>query len=487
MSRSLVIIGGGVAGLAAGCYAKMNGFDAEIHEMHHQPGGLCTAWNRSGYTFDLCIDWLTGSAPGSSLYPIWEELGIVQERKFIDPEYFGITLDETGGRFTAWTDPDKLAEEMLRIGPEDEKFIRKFVSGIKRLMKVEMPMDSGLAALLKFLPALGTYNKYSVPVSSLAERITNPRLREFFRNTFDWHDQSAIFLMFMLAYMGKKSAGYPIGGSVPVVRAMEQRYLSLGGLIRYGSKVAEVLVENDRAAGVRLEDGTTIRSDLVLSAADGFSTLFRWLPAKYTDSGIQDFYHDLVPFPPLVFVSMGINADYSKEPWTISFPLKHPIRIGEREITRLLVRNHSRDPSMAPPGKSVFTTAIETDIDFWEGIPYHSDHYRREKDRICKEVPAALEEVYPGIRDQIEVTDMATPHTFIRYTGNWKGSYEGWLWTKKTMNLRFPQKLLGLSGFYMAGQWVAPGGGIPGAAPLRPSAIKLLCKDEKRSFVSMKP
>jgi phytoene dehydrogenase-like protein len=487
MSRSLVIIGGGIAGLAAGCYARMNGFDVEIHEMHHMPGGLCTAWARSGYTFDLCIDWLTGSAPGSSLYPIWEELGIVQGRKFEDPEYFALILDEEGNRFTAWTDPERLAEEMLRIGPKDGKFIREFTSGIKRLMKSEMPVDYGIMALLKFIPVLGIYRRYSMPVSVLSGEITSPRLREFFRNAFDWHDQSAIFLMFMLAYMGKKSAGYPLGGSVPLVRAMEQRFIALGGLIRYGSKVTEVLVENDRAAGVRLEDGAVIHSDLVLSAADGFSTIFRWLPAKYSDSGIQDLYHDLTPFPPLVFVSMGINADYSKEPWTISFPLKTPIRVGEKEVTRLTIRNHSRDPSMAPRGKSVFTTAIETDIDFWEAIPYHSDHYRKEKDRICKQVPEALEAIYPGIREQIEVTDVATPHTFIRYTGNWKGSYEGWLWTKKTMNLRFPQKLPGLNGFYMAGQWVAPGGGIPGAALSARSAIKLLCKDEKRSFVSMKP
>jgi phytoene dehydrogenase-like protein len=487
MSRSLVIIGGGIAGLAAGCYARMNGFDAEIHEMHHTPGGLCTAWTREGYTFDLCIDWLTGSAPGSSLYPIWEELGIVKGRTFENPEYFAVILDKDGNRFTAWTDPDRLAEEMLRVGPEDEKFIREFTSDIKRLMRVEMPVEYGVLDLLKMLPVYRLFNKYSVPVSVLAQKIANPRFREFFRNTFDWHDQSAIFLMFMLAYMGKKSAGYPMGGSVPLVRAMEQRFLSLGGFIRYGSKVTEVLVEKDHAAGVRLQDGTTVRSDLVLSAADGYSTIFQWLPGRYADTRFRDLYHDLATFPPLVFVSMGINADYSKEPWTTSFPLKTPLRIGAREVSRLLIRNHARDPTLAPREKSVFTTAIETDFSFWDRIPYHSDEYREEKDRICRQVPEALEDLYPGIRDKIEVTDVATPHTFIRYTGNWKGSYEGWLWTKKTMKLRLPQKLPGLAGFYMAGQWVAPGGGLPGAAISARNAIKLLCKDEKRSFMSLKP
>jgi phytoene dehydrogenase-like protein len=54
----------------------MNGFESKIFEMHNKPGGLCTAWKRKDYTFDLCIHWLTGSSPKSPLYSVWEELGM---------------------------------------------------------------------------------------------------------------------------------------------------------------------------------------------------------------------------------------------------------------------------------------------------------------------------------------------------------------------------------------------------------------------------
>jgi phytoene dehydrogenase-like protein len=53
--KSIIIIGGGIAGLAAGCYARMNGYRAHIFELHTLPGGLCTSWDRKGYTFDGCI------------------------------------------------------------------------------------------------------------------------------------------------------------------------------------------------------------------------------------------------------------------------------------------------------------------------------------------------------------------------------------------------------------------------------------------------
>ena len=43
MAEKIAIIGAGISGLSAGCYARMNGYDAEIYEMDSKPGGLCTA------------------------------------------------------------------------------------------------------------------------------------------------------------------------------------------------------------------------------------------------------------------------------------------------------------------------------------------------------------------------------------------------------------------------------------------------------------
>jgi len=57
-----------------------NGYDTEIFELHSLPGGLCTAWQRDGYTFDGCIHWLMGSSPGSNMHEMWRELHAVQDR-----------------------------------------------------------------------------------------------------------------------------------------------------------------------------------------------------------------------------------------------------------------------------------------------------------------------------------------------------------------------------------------------------------------------
>ena len=81
MERSIVIIGAGIAGLSAGCYAQMNGYRSQIYEMHKIPGGLCTSWRRRGYLFDGSLRYLTGTSPHSKVHQLWEELDLLEGRE----------------------------------------------------------------------------------------------------------------------------------------------------------------------------------------------------------------------------------------------------------------------------------------------------------------------------------------------------------------------------------------------------------------------
>jgi len=472
MSKKMIIIGAGVAGLAAGCYGQMNGFETEIYEMHILPGGLCNAWERDGYTFDLCIHWFTGSSPHISLYSMWEELGLVQGRKFIHHEHQGHVIDEDGNKFILYSDPDKLREHMLSFSKEDKEFINSFTDDLKRFIDEDKPTD--------------LFGKYYMPFSQLTSQIKNPVLRNFLEVT-SWHDQSTIFMMMQYAMMGGGDGGYPLGGSLPLALALERRYTNLGGQISYKSKVDKIIVEEDNAVGIKMADGTEKRGDIIISAADGHSTIFRWLEGKFVDDEIKGFYDHLKIFPPLVFVSLGVNEDYSKEPHDISFPLKKPIIVADKQIDRINLRNHSFDSSLAPKGKTTFTINLETDYEYWAELENNRNQYLAEKKKIEESVVDAVSELYPDIKDKIEVIDVATPLTFIRFTGNWKGSYEGWLLNNETLTLKMPQTLPGLNNLYMAGQWVAPGGGLPGAAVSARQAVQLICENEEINFKTTKP
>jgi phytoene dehydrogenase-like protein len=75
--------------------------------------------------------------------------------------------------------------------------------------------------------------------------------------------------------------------------------------------------------------------------------------------------------------------------------------------------------------------------------------------------------------------------TYVRYTGNWKGSPDGWTITPENMMDQAPVRSLdGLDDFYMVGQWTVPFAGTVLAALSGRQLIELLCKRDKRAFAT---
>jgi phytoene dehydrogenase-like protein len=141
---------------------------------------------------------------------------------------------------------------------------------------------------------------------------------------------------------------------------------------------------------------------------------------------------------------------------------------------------------MAPAGKTAAIVMIES-----RGFPYWNEmrardpsRYREEKKRVGELIVDALEAELGGIKQFVEVVDVATPATWHRYTGNWQGSYEGFLPTRKTMMKNLGFTLPGLSNFYMHGQWVSIGGGLPPAAMNGRVLAKLICKRYGKRFAA---
>jgi hypothetical protein len=71
---------------------------------------------------------------------------------------------------------------------------------------------------------------------------------------------------------------------------IEQRYRDLDGQVIYNAAVEEILVKENRAVGVRLADGREYRADIIVSAADGYSTIFKLLGGRYVDDKIKKRY-----------------------------------------------------------------------------------------------------------------------------------------------------------------------------------------------------
>ena len=495
--KSILIVGAGIAGLAAGCYGQMNGYRTQIFELHDKPGGLCTAWKRKGYTFDGCIHWLVGSGPGSGMNRLWQELGAAQGRQFVDHDEFFRIEGKDGKAFIVYTNVDCLEQHMQELAPADADVIHEMADAIRTFTRMNMPLDmpNNLVDWLKLagmLPVLGSLRKWSkITVQEFAARFSDPFLREAFSRFFDLPDFPMVAVLMTLAWLHNHDAGYPIGGSLEFSEAIERRYLGLGGELHFRSRVEKILVENDRAVGVRLTDGMEHRAEVVISAADGHATIFHMLEGKYINDTIRGYYDELPIFQPMVQVSLGVARDLSDLPHSFSFPLEKPIAIAGQARDRIDVRHFCYDPTMAPKGKSAVVVGFQSNYAYWKQLSDDGERYDAEKQQIAITVMERLDKRLPGLMGQVEVVDVATPLTTERYTGNWQGSIEGWMINSRTIGMMFgngmKKTLPGLANFYMAGQWVEPGGGVPTAAMSGRKVIQTICKRDKKPFVTALP
>lgn len=496
--RRLIIIGAGMAGLSAGVYARMNGFRTLLFESSQQPGGVCTSWRRGEYTVDACLHWLPGSAPGSAFHRVWLELGALQGRRIIDSESL-LQVEGLGDKsFTLWTDLDRLLDSVRELAPGDVRLMERVVRAARALVRSDIPLEppelaglvSRVESLVRVLPTLFQLREWvGLTVGQLTSRVRSPLLREALRLT--WRSESSVFFMlFNMGLLDARQAGYPLGGSLALARAIESRYRTLGGEVHYGARVVRILVERGRAVGVRLESGEEHRAEAVLSAADGHSTLFELLEGRYVDEPLRRFYRQTPTSPAWVLVALGVRRRFDELPHSVlglSLPLSEPLRIASREHRRLRVRLHGHDTTLAPRGCTLLTCLLEADWTPWASLYHHPQRYAAEKERIAQRCVEALEQRFPGLAAQVELRDVATPVTYVRYTHSWRGSGEGWLPTPQALRRPPPRVLPGLAGCFMAGQWVQPGGGLAPCALSGRQAIHLLCHAERRPFLTQMP
>jgi phytoene dehydrogenase-like protein len=494
MTKSIIIIGAGISGLAAGCYAQMNGYKTRIFEMHSSPGGLCTSWKRKDYLIDGCVHWLVGTKPGSSFYRIWQELGIIQGKTIFYPEEFFSLEDKDGRAFHYYTDIDRLEKHMKELAPEDTGLIEEFSRAVRRFIGFDMPVEKPrelyspldyAKIMLRMGSRANEYRKWSkISINEFASRFQNQLIRQAFQLV--WPKEMAMaFFLITSAELHEKSAGYPMGGSSGLVDSIEKRYTDLGGVINLKSGVEKIKVENNRAAGVTLIDGTDHLADYVISAADVHATLFGMLDGKYVDSKTASYYENRPFFPPVIYIGLGVNRSFKDLPKVLSGTLVHldkPLILAGKEQDWLPVRIHNFDPGLAPQGKTLLTVTIESNFKYWEELRQNLPCYKAEKEQIAVAVVTALNKRYPGLTSQLEMWDVATPYTFYRFTGNWQGGYEGWLATPQNPDTRIGMKVPGLENCYLANQWVQASGGLPSAAMSGSHVIQFICKQDKKKF-----
>lgn len=494
-AKKLAIIGAGIAGLSAGCYAAMNGFQVDIYEQGASAGGVCTAWRRGDYLFDGCLHWLLGSSPsGGVMRMIWDELGALEKKTIQDQEEFCRVVKSDGTELIVFSDIEKQEEYLLGLSPADSKKIKKFTALVRKFLNFDMPEQpfwafsfrGAMKSGKKFLPYLPYLHYSKKSVQDYFSTWENPDIAFMFSKMIG-EKASMLSLFVTLAWHSSKNAGWPEGGSLALTESILKRFLNLGGRIHYKNKVDQLLIQNNQIKGLVLEDGSQKKADITISAADGQFTLFHLLNGHYLTPVLEKMYRGYPLFTPLIQISFGVARDFSNEAIGKNYYFDKEINFGQTQASSFGLRHLCFDSAFAPQGKSSLIMMIDSPYEIWERLKNDTEAYQKEKKAVQEEAINQLEKLYPGIRNDIEVIDIATPLTLERYTGNWKASYEGWLPDADNPPPRIAKFLPGLNNFYMIGQWTNPGGGLITSAKDGRDIIYYICKQAKKTFKTSFP
>jgi phytoene dehydrogenase-like protein len=408
-------------------------------------------------------------------------------------EYVSV-LSPEGKFFHDYYDLERLDQHLSEISPVDSRVIKQYIDSIRWCTKQDLfgeAMFGTTWGLIKMAPAMiSSLRRFKPTMQKFAERFSDPFLKRAFPLLVYSIPSLPFFLhVAMLAYGYKESIQWPVGGAQEFAKSIEKRYRELGGEVHYRHKVEKILVEDDRAVGVRLADGTEHRADIVISNADGRKTIMNMLEGKYANERIRGYCAE----PPdetdfAVHVFLGVNRDLSHEPSALIMLLDKPVTIANHENKSLEMQIYGFDKTMAPEGKGVIKVELVSTYSYWKELYADRKKYDEEKQKVAEQVIDVLEQHFKGIKSQIEVIDVPTLMTWERFMGGTHGFAN--FPTKKISILgsilgKGQETMLpGLGDFHLVGSWVTSAGALPANALSGRKVIKEICQRDGKIFTS---
>lgn len=266
---------------------------------------------------------------------------------------------------------------------------------------------------------------------------------------------------------------YPVGGSVRFAETIAPKILAAGGLLLTNAGVDEVVVEQGRAVGVRLEDGRVLRSDLIISNAGAINTYGKLLPAAERER--VGFGQALAKIEPsAAHLSLYIGLDKSAAELALpkaNYWLYPDDYDHDRNIDRYMADESAplpvayisfpaaKDPEFEQrhPGHStieIITLAPWERFAKWDGKPWHKrgSDYDDYKAQLSERLLEQLYRVEPQTRSAVAYHELSTPLSTKHFTAYQHGEIYGLSHDPNRFEGKFLRPRTPIDGLYMTGQ-----------------------------------
>lgn len=473
--KKVIIIGAGPGGLSSAMILAHRGYEVVVYEKQAYIGGRTSALKAGDFTFELGPTFImlpqafeevfTLSGRKLSDYITWQRLDTMYRLCFRDGREFNVSFDK-----------EKLKTEIARLFPGDEKGYDRYLKAQKRKFErmypcLKVPYEHWYHYLrLKLLRA--------APVMDLFSSIYDV-MGKFFK-----HEDMKISMTFQAKYLGMSpwecpgpftilsymehafGIYHPIGGVHKIPEAMAAVAREDGADIRLGNGVEKIIVEDGRAVGVKLADGSEDRGDFVIMNADVAMGMSKLIPEAYrgrwNDERLEKQEYSCSTF----MMYLGLDKQYDIPHHNIFFAQDYKDNIAEIAEKKILPQDPSfyiqnasaTDPTLAPAGKSTIYVLVPVP-NLSAGIDWTVEKAKY-RDHILKQIAERTE--MKDIADHIEVERVVTPLDWQDKIDVFKGAVFNIAHTLGQMlYLRPHNEFESLPGLYLVGGGTHPGSGLP--------------------------
>lgn len=444
MNYDVIVIGSGISGLTAASLLAKRNLKVCVVEAQYKPGGSCGIFKRKDVVFEQGAAMIygfneRGFSPHRFVFNALEEpIDIIKH-----DELYAINFGEH--RIVFYQDIDMFVEELAKVFPKEKENFKRFYTDLSNqymkiiaehpnfispdAMKKEQGLQSFLRHPIEYIRFLGYMNKNTESI-----------LRKYFKNedVFDLFDKltstycytnvketPAILssVMFVDNHFG--GSYYPAGSTLNLVGKLEKVIEENNGEMIYNTEVEEIIVENNVATKVKLDNGTTLSAKYIVNSGNVWS-LYNKLLKNSTKEESKAWANSLEPsYPSVVLFAIVKDAAIPKGTLPIEMLIGDKTKLDEDEITVYILSVD--DKTLCREGYHTIMAIGPTFKEWPKGFKnnYNTEKYREMKAVEENRVLEVLEKRFPGFKENICHVEISTPTTLNRYVLKEGGSVAG--------------------------------------------------------------
>ena len=417
-----IIIGAGMAGLAAGIRLALAGREVIILERHNASGGLNSFYSQDGRKFDVGLHAMTNYVPkgtkGTPLTKLLRQLRIPYDALDLCPQN-GSRIHFPGCQLEFTNDFAHFEAEVAHAFPRQ---------------------IDGFRALAEEVRTLDAFNLGAIPTSAreaVQRHISDPLLEDMifcpvmYYGSAQEHDMDYGQFAIMFRSLFFEGFARPLEGVRVIIKLLQDQYRSLGGVRKMKCGIRKIHTSGSKASAIELDNGATITADKIISTAGAVETarLCNDQPADAASDNIGQ-----LSFTETITVLDRQPADFGWDDTIIFFNTAERFRYARVEDALV-------DPTSGVicfPNNYQYGEGRQLDEGFLRVTAMaHHDQWcaLSEDDYLAQKAHwyAKLQQVTLGLLPKAKLdldthriaSDMFTPRTVRKYTGHLNGAIYG--------------------------------------------------------------